>query len=59
MFSPNCVIALPAPEISLKSSAVRGFMLKKLEKNMVLYLKHFSAEHGNFVSLAGRIVILY
>lgn len=57
MFSPNCVVVLPAPEISIKSSAVRSFMLNKLKKNMVLCLKHFGVDYECFVSLASRVII--
>ncbi|MEI7960834.1 MAG: THUMP domain-containing protein [archaeon] len=57
MFSSNCVIVTPAPEISLKSSPVRAFMLNRLRKNMNLNLLHFGVVHENFVDLASRVII--
>jgi hypothetical protein len=57
MFSPNCVIVVPFPEIAIKGSKVRAFMEKRLRRNIILYLKHFNAEYSGLVSLAGRIII--
>ncbi|MCX6803058.1 MAG: THUMP domain-containing protein [Candidatus Diapherotrites archaeon] len=57
MFSPNCVVLLPAPEISLKGPAVRSFMIKRLKKSIILYLKHFEVDYSSIVSLAGRMVV--
>ncbi|MGI6589976.1 MAG: THUMP domain-containing protein [Candidatus Iainarchaeum sp.] len=57
MFEPNCVIALIAPEISIKSSFVRSFMVNKLKKNIILYLDHFGLEYENIYYVAGRLII--
>ena len=56
MFEPNCVIALIAPEISIKSSFVRSFMVNKLKKNIILYLDHFGLEYENIYYVAGRLI---
>ncbi|MFA7134054.1 MAG: THUMP domain-containing protein [archaeon] len=57
MFEPNCVIALIAPEISIKSSVVRSFMVNKLKKNIILYLDYFGLEYDSIYYIAGRLII--
>ena len=57
MFSPNCVVVVPSPEISIKSAPVRGFMLKKLHKVMELCLKHVGVVADSWVTLASRVII--
>jgi len=56
MFSPNCVVVLPFPEISIKSSSVRRFMLKALKENMSLCLKHENIDY-KFFSENNRFII--
>jgi len=58
MFQPNCVVVLPAPELAIKSDLVRGFMEKKLKKNILHYLKHFNTDYERIISHAGRMIIL-
>jgi hypothetical protein len=57
MFEPNCVIVLIAPEISIKSSVVRSFMVNKLKKNILLYLTHFGLSYDGMYYTAGRLII--
>jgi|GEM_PF-1075835 len=57
MFSPNCVIVLPSPEIAIKGNSVRAFMQKRLKKNMGLYLKYAKAPFTKMITSAGRIFV--
>ena len=57
MFSPNCVVVVPSPEISIKSSHVRSFMLKKLAAVMEDCLLHESVSHEKFVTLSSTIMV--
>ncbi len=59
MFAPNCVVLVPNPELSIKSSVVRAFMNKKLKKNIQLYLKHAGVEGAVFKKFGGRMVIYH
>ncbi len=57
MFSPDCVIVLPASEISIKSDAVRKFMIKRLKKNMASFFEHFGVNYSRMEFLSGRIIV--
>jgi hypothetical protein len=57
MFSPNCVVLLPFSEIAIKGNVVRGFMEKKLKKNICSYLGHYNADYKEIISTAGRMII--
>lgn len=57
MFSPNCVVAVPSPELSIKSTAVRSFMLKKLHAVMEMCLAHSKVSYAPFITLSSRIII--
>lgn len=57
MFESNCVIVLIAPEISIKSSTVRSFMVSKLRKNILLYLNYFKIKTGAIFYTSGRLII--
>jgi hypothetical protein len=57
MFSPNCVVALLAPEMAIKSSAVRVFMQQRLKKNVLLCLKNNGLKPERIVFLWGRFLI--
>jgi len=59
MFSPNCVVLVPSPEIMLKSPSVRVFMLKKLKKNISLYLTHANITGVEFIKFGGRMVLYH
>ena len=57
MFSPNCVIVLPASEISIKSDAVRRFMIKRLKKNMISYFDYFGVHYSGIEYFSSRLVV--
>ena len=57
MFEPNCVIVLVAPEISIKSSIVRSFMIARLKKNISFYLNHVGLKTENIFYTSGRLII--
>lgn len=57
MFSPNCVIILLNPEISLKSNEVKSRWFSILKENMVLSLKRQKIEFEKISSFCGRIII--
>ncbi len=57
MFEPNCVIVLVAPEISIKSSAVRSFMVARLKRNISFYLAHENLKTENISYTSGRLII--
>lgn len=57
MFSPNCVVVLANPEITIKSSVVRSRILKRLESNIIFYLKLKKLSFSKLTHLAGRFFI--
>ncbi len=57
MFEPNCVIVLVAPEIAIKSAAVRSFMVARLKKNISFYLEHEKIKTENIFYSVGRLII--
>jgi thiamine biosynthesis protein ThiI len=57
MFEPNCVVVLLAPELSIKSSAVRAFMQTRLKKNILLSLKNNELEPTKMIFIGGRYLI--
>lgn len=56
-FSPDCVIAIIAPEIALKSDYVKMFMTKALRENIALYLKSAKAPYSRVDFIGGRAFI--
>lgn len=57
MFSPNCVIILPNPEIHLKSAEVKSRWLSILKENMVFSLKKKGITFDKITNFCGRIII--
>jgi len=57
MFEPNCVIVVVAPEIAIKSAAVRSFMVARLKKNISFYLDHEKIKTGTIFYTVGRLII--
>ncbi len=57
MFEPNCVVVLAAPELAIKSAAVRVFMQNGLKKNILLCLKAKEVNYSKLVYLGGRYLI--
>ncbi len=57
MFSPNYVIALANPEITIKSSIVRGKLIKRLESNIIFYLRLKKVSYSKVFCSAGRFFI--
>lgn len=57
MFQSDCVVLLPFSEISIKGNQVRGFIEKRLRKNISFYLEHFNVPHKKIISRAGRMII--
>jgi len=57
MFEPNCVVVLLAPELTLKSAAVRAFMQARLKKNILLCLKNKEVPFSKMVFMGGRYLV--
>jgi len=57
-FQTNCVIALSAPEIALKSDEVRSFMEKMLRDNMNEFLKRHKVHYDSIERASGRLFVL-
>ncbi|MEK6958821.1 MAG: THUMP domain-containing protein [archaeon] len=56
-FSTNCVIALSAPEIAIKSDEVRSFMERMLRDNMTEFLKRHEVHYDSIERASGRMFI--
>lgn len=57
MFSPNCVVAVISPEISLKSPQVRSFLQTKLKHSIIEYLKKENVPYSDISFFTGRFFI--
>ncbi len=57
MFKPNCVIALLAPEISIKSKRVQSKMHAVIRNNIVEYLKNNNIPYSSVTTKSGRAFI--
>ena len=57
MFEPNCVVVLAAPELAIKSKAVRFFMQTRLKRNILLCLNNKQIEYSKVVYIGGRFLI--
>lgn len=57
MFKPNCVIALLAPEISIKSKRVQSKMHAIIRNNIVEYLKNNNIKYSLVTTKFGRAFI--
>jgi len=57
MFEPNCVVVLLAPELTLKSAAVRAFMQARLKKNILLCLTNKAVPFSKMIFMGGRYLV--
>ena len=57
MFEPNCVVVLLAPELTIKSAAVRAFMQARLKKNILLCLKNKEIPFSKMLFMGGRYLV--